>query len=134
VNFLAPWQHYVLGLFREGIAVDTPADPISAAKPTDLDVSPALPQVKRPSWKLLALALILAGVSDVFSFVFVLLLPVQWALDLTTAFLLFLIFGRRRAILPALIAEAIPGMGIFPVWILVVISIILYDDIKRRRS
>jgi hypothetical protein len=114
--------------------MDIPADPISAAKPTELVVSPALPPVKRPSWKLLALALILAGVSDVLSFVFVLLLPVQWALDLTTAFLLFLIFGRRRAILPALVAEAIPGMGIFPVWILVVISIILYDDIKRRRS
>jgi hypothetical protein len=36
--------------------------------------------------------------------------------------------------LPALVAEAIPGMGVFPVWILVVISIILYDDIKRRKS
>ena len=111
-----------------------PADPINAAESTDLAVSPALPQVKRPSWKLLALALVLAGVSDVLSFVFVLLLPVQWALDLTTAFLLFLIFGRRRAILPALVAEAIPGMGVFPVWILVVMSIILYDDIKRRKK
>jgi hypothetical protein len=118
----------------EGMPMSIPSDPISAAQPTDLEVSPALPQVKRPSWKLLALALVLAGVSDVLSFVFVLLLPVQWALDLTTAFLLFLIFGRRRAILPALVAEAIPGMGVFPVWILVVISIILYDDIKRRKK
>jgi hypothetical protein len=114
--------------------MDSSSDPIRAAQPTDLVVSPALPQVKRPSWKLLALAIVVAGVSDVLSFVFVLLLPVQWVLDLTTAFLLFLIFGRRRAILPALVAEAIPGMGIFPVWILVVISIILYDDIKRRKS
>ena len=114
--------------------MNVPSNPISDSQPTDLAVSPALPQVRRPSWKLLALALVLAGVSDVLSFVFVLLLPVQWALDLTTAFLLFLIFGKRRAILPALVAEAIPGMGVFPVWILVVISIILYDDIKRRKK
>ena len=109
---------------------------ITTARPTDLAASPALPQpqTKRPSWKLLALALLVAGVSDVLAFAFSLLLPVQWALDLTTAFLLFLIFGRRRAILPGLITEAIPGMGIFPIWILVVISIILYDDIKKRRS
>jgi len=114
--------------------MDIPAGPISTAKPTDLAVSPALPQVKRPSWKLLALALIVAGVSDAISFAVTFVLPLQWAVDIATAILLFLIFGRRRAILPGLIAEAIPGMGVFPVWILVVISIILYDDIKRRRS
>jgi hypothetical protein len=33
-----------------------------------------------------------------------------------------------------LIAEAIPGMGVFPVWVLVVTSIIVYDDIKARRK
>jgi hypothetical protein len=115
------------------MTMDIPADPLSAAKPTDLAISPALPQVKRPSWKLLALALVVAGVSDALSFAVSLVLPLQWTIDITTAILLFLIFGRRRAILPGLIAEAIPGMGIFPVWILVVISIILYDDIKGRR-
>jgi hypothetical protein len=46
---------------------------------------------------------------------------------------LFLVLGRRWVILPGLIAEAIPGMGIFPVWILVVVSIIVYDDIKLRK-
>ena len=110
------------------------AVPMGTAKPTDLVVQPALPQVKRPSWKLLALALVVAGVSDVVSFAVTLVLPLQWGVDLATAIALFLIFGRRRAILPGLIAEAIPGMGVFPVWILVVISIILYDDIKRRKS
>ena len=57
-----------------------------------------------------------------------------WALDLVTALLLFLILGRRWAILPGLVAEAIPGFGIFPAWILVVGSIILYDDIKKVRT
>jgi hypothetical protein len=57
----------------------------------------------------------------------------QWLIDLATAGLLFLILGRRWAILPGLVAEAIPGMGVFPVWILVVLSIIVYDDIKVRK-
>jgi hypothetical protein len=57
----------------------------------------------------------------------------EWLLDLVTAVLLFLILGRRWAILPGLIAEAIPGMGVFPVWVLVVLSIIAYDDIKVRK-
>jgi hypothetical protein len=106
----------------------------SITTPTDLAASPAVPQTKRPSWKLLALALVVAGVSDVVSFAVTLVLPLQWTVDVATAILLFLIFGRRRAILPGLITEAIPGMGVFPVWILVVISIILYDDIKGRRK
>jgi len=32
-----------------------------------------------------------------------------------------------------LVAEAILGMGVFPVWVLVVLSIIVYDDIKGRK-
>ncbi len=115
------------------MTMDIPAASVGAAKPTDLAVSSALPEVKRPSWKVLALALVVAGVSDALSFAVSLILPLQWVVDIATAILLFLILGRRRAILPGLIAEAIPGMGLFPVWILVVISIILYDDIKKRR-
>src|SRR5579862_906798 len=113
--------------------MDIPADPMSTAKPTDLAAAPALPQTGRPSWKLFALALVVAGVSDALSFAVALALPVQWAVDVATAILLFVILGRRWVILPGLIAEAIPGMGVFPVWVLVVISIILYDDIKARR-
>ncbi|HJY88493.1 MAG TPA: hypothetical protein VKE24_16790 [Candidatus Acidoferrales bacterium] len=82
----------------------------------------------------MALALALAVVSDVISFWAELVPPVEWVIDLGTAFLLFLILGRRWAILPGLIAEAIPGMGVFPVWVLVVVSIIVYDDIRARRK
>jgi len=56
--------------------------------------------------------------------------PIQWTLDLATAGLLFLILGRRWALLPGLIVEAIPGMGVFPIWILVVLSLVVYDEIK----
>ena len=82
----------------------------------------------------LVLALAVAAASDALAFFVELVLPLQWALDLATALLLFLILGRRWAILPGLVAEAIPGMGVFPVWILVVLSIIAYDEIRHPRK
>jgi len=91
------------------------------------------PARSRPSPKLLAIAFGGAAVSDVISFWTTLMPPVQWALDLATALFLFLVLGRRWAILPGLVAEAIPGLGIFPVWILVVLSIAAYNDIAKRR-
>jgi hypothetical protein len=93
------------------------------------------PSVERPSRKIIAIAFVAAAVSDFLSFWTVLAPPIQWVLDLATAFILFVILGRRWAILPGLIAEAIPGMGVFPVWILVVASIAVYDNIviKARR-
>ncbi len=89
-----------------------------------------LPPVSRPSRKRLAVAFLIAAVSDFLSFWAVLAPPIEWAIDLGTASLLFFILGRRWAILPGLVAEAVPGMGIFPVWVLVVLSILMYDDIK----
>jgi len=108
--------------------------PDATPRPTDIVVSPGLPQAKRYSWKTLALALLVAGVSDAISFAVALVLPLQWGIDAATAASLFLIFGRRRALLPGLIAEAIPGVGIFPVWLLVVVSIVLYDDIVKIKG
>jgi hypothetical protein len=100
---------------------------------TELVVGPVPYRVERPSRTRFGLALGVAAVSDVLSFAIDFILPLQWALDLATAILLFLILGRRWALLPGLIAEAIPGIGVFPVWFLVVISLIAYDDIKARR-
>jgi len=102
-------------------------------QPAALIVPEVLTPVQRPSRKRQAVAFLIAAVSDVLSFLTVLAPPMQWLIDLATALLLFLVLGRRWAILPGLIAEAIPGMGIFPVWILVVLSIIAYDDIKLRK-
>jgi hypothetical protein len=106
----------------------TPADHPVILTPTEV-----LAPVRRPSRKRQAVAFLIAAVSDFLSFWMVLALPMQWLIDLGTALLLFLVFGRRWAILPGLIAEAIPGMGVFPVWVLVVLSIIAYDDIKGRK-
>jgi hypothetical protein len=86
---------------------------------------------KRHSRVQMATAFGIAAVSDIFSIWLTFAPPFQWALDFATAFALFLILGKRWALLPGLIAEAIPGMGVFPVWVLVVASIIVYDGIKK---
>jgi hypothetical protein len=87
--------------------------------------------LKRHSRGKMAIAFGLAAVSDALSIWITFAPPFQWALDLVTAFLLFLIFGRRWVLLPGLVMEAIPGMGVFPWWVLVVLSIIMYDGIKK---
>ncbi|MGO8792878.1 MAG: hypothetical protein ACLQVL_36570 [Terriglobia bacterium] len=105
-----------------------PTEHLAVFTPTEV-----LAPIPRLSRKRQAVALVVAGLSDFVSFWTVLAPPMQWAVDLGTAFLLFLVLGRRWAILPGLITEAIPGMGVFPVWILVVLSVIVYDDIKGRK-
>jgi hypothetical protein len=89
--------------------------------------------INRVSRGRFAVAFVVAAFSDFISIWTEFAPPIQWLVDMATAGLLFLILGRRWALLPGLIAEAIPGMGIFPVWILVVISIVLYDEIKLHR-
>ena len=83
--------------------------------------------------KRLVLAFAVAAISDVLAVWVVLLPPLQWLLDLVTAFLLFLILGRQWLILPGLIAEAIPGIAVFPFWILVVASIAVWGKITKQR-
>jgi hypothetical protein len=76
-----------------------------------------------------AAAFALAAVSDFLSAWAEIVLPLQWVLDLLTAGILFLILGRQWMILPGLIAEAIPGVAIFPSWVLVVASIRLFGAV-----
>lgn len=76
-----------------------------------------------------ATAFAVAALSDFLSAWTEIVLPLQWALDLLTAGLLFLILGRQWLILPGLIAEAIPGIAMFPSWILVVASIAFWGAV-----
>jgi hypothetical protein len=70
---------------------------------------------KRP-----ALAFTIAALADGLS-VFLTLMPtVEWAGDLVTAILLFMVLGWQGILLPGLIMEAIPGLYVFPFWVLVV--------------
>jgi hypothetical protein len=77
----------------------------------------------------LAAAFTVAVISDVLSALLSLVPPVQWVIDIVTAVLLFMILGWRWAILPGLIAEAIPGFAVFPAWILVVGAIAVWGNI-----
>lgn len=96
--------------------------------------SQAIVPIKRLSRIRFALAFGVAALSDFISIWTEFAPPVQWLVDLGTAGLLFLILGRRWALLPGLVVEAIPGMGVFPVWILVVLSLAVYDEIKLRTA
>jgi len=99
-----------------------------STEPVQATASPT--PIKRHSRTQMGLAFGVAAVSDILSWV-ALVPPFDWLLDAATAFALFLILGKRWALLPGLVAEAIPGMGVFPVWVLVVLSIIAYDGIKK---
>lgn len=92
------------------------------------------PQAEPPRLRLsvknpLAAAFVVAVVSDVLSVWLEFVPPLQWGLDLVTALLLFLLLGRQWMILPALVAEAIPGTAVFPAWILVVVSVAIWGTV-----
>jgi hypothetical protein len=82
----------------------------------------------------LVAAFAVAVVSDILSAWLEFVPPLQWTLDVVTAYLLFLILGRQWLILPGLIAEAIPGLALFPFWVLVVGSIAVWGKIAKRRD
>ena len=103
-------------------------------KPAILTAETPIVSPKRPTRARIAIAFGVAAVSDFCSILAEFAPPIQWAIDGTTALLLFLILGRRWALLPGLVTEAIPGMGVFPVWVLVVLSIAIYDGIKKPRK
>ena len=72
------------------------------------------------SKKRLAVAFVVAGISDAIGAFTTLLPPIGWVVDLATALLLFILLGRQWLLLPGLVLEAIPGVGILPFWLLVV--------------
>lgn len=78
----------------------------------------------------IATAFAVAVVSDLASVWLEFAPPLQWGLDVATAAALFLILGRQWLILPALIAEAIPGLAVMPAWVMVVGSIAMWGTIN----
>lgn len=99
--------------------------------PPEEPVRPGGPELPLGRRGRIVLAFAIALVSDAMSVWLEFVPPMQWALDLVTAALLFLILGRQWMILPALVAEAIPGLAVFPAWILVVGSIAMWGTIKK---
>jgi hypothetical protein len=76
-------------------------------------------------------AFTLAALSDGLSVFFTFAPPVQWVADGATAVLLFLLLGRQWMLLPGLVFEAIPGLGVFPFWVLVVGAVAKWGTLRR---
>jgi hypothetical protein len=80
----------------------------------------------------LVLAFVIAGVSDVIGAFVSLAPPIGWAIDFVTAALLFVVLGWQWLLLPGLVLEAIPGIGILPFWVLVVGAIAVLGTPRPR--
>src|SRR4051794_2496760 len=82
--------------------------------------APAIPAALRFSKRQLALAFAVAAASDALGVFATFAPPLMLALDFATALLLFAVLGRQWVLLPGLVLEAIPGVGVVPVWLMVV--------------
>ena len=80
----------------------------------------------------LALAFVIAGISDAIGAFTTPLPPIGWGVDFVTALLLFLVLGRQWLLLPGLALEAIPGLGVLPFWLLVVGAIAVLGTPRPR--
>ena len=80
----------------------------------------------------LILAFTVAALADGLSFFLTLTPPVQWAVDLVTAIVLFMMLGWQWILLPGLIMEAIPGLYVFPFWVLVVGAVVMWGSARPK--
>lgn len=71
----------------------------------------------QPKWRA---ALIVAALSDALGFGLAVTGPFQVAGDLVTAVVLFVVLGFRWPLFVPLVTESIPGVALFPAWILFV--------------
>lgn len=88
--------------------------------------APLRPTFARPlllTKKRLGLALVLAVLSDAIGAFVTPMPPFAWVVDLITAIVLFIMLGWQWLLLPGILLEAIPGVGVLPFWVLVVIAI-----------
>jgi hypothetical protein len=89
--------------------------------------------VSRPfSKRQIFLAIVIAGASDAVCALVQFAPPVVWGVDLLTALLLFAVLGWSWLLLPGLVLEAIPGLGVIPFWLLVVGAILVWGTARPR--
>ncbi len=81
---------------------------------------------RRFSKRQIILAIVIAGASDALCASVLFAPPVVWGVDLLTAVLLFAVLGWQWLLLPGLILEAIPGLGVIPFWLLVVGAVLVW--------
>ena len=84
------------------------------------------------SKKRLALAFAIAGISDAIGTFTAWSPPIVWVVDVVTAILLFVVLGWHWLLLPGLVMEAIPGVGVLPFWLLVVGAIAVWGTARPK--
>jgi hypothetical protein len=84
------------------------------------------------SKKQLALAFAIAACADAIGVFTASLPPISWLVDIVTAILLFIVLGWHWLLLPGLVMEAIPGVGILPLWLLVVGAIAVLGTARPK--
>lgn len=79
-------------------------------------------------------AFVVSAISDAVSIAAEIVPPVEIAVDLVTACLLWMLLGWRWVMLPAFIAEAIPGLAMFPTWLLVTTACVVSPKVKSGKQ
>jgi hypothetical protein len=115
-----------------------PAEPLPP-RPPGMPANPppqpprlALPALTRISKRRLVLAFAIAGVSDLLSIWLTFVPPAEWGVDFVTALLLFAVLGWQWVLLPGLVLEAIPGVYVFPFWVLVVAAVAIWGSARPK--
>ena len=114
------------------MSTKVPVEVLSPETPIPHIEEPRVLPRPRFSGRRLALAFIMAALADGLSFFLTLTPPVQWAADLVTAILLFMVLGWQWILLPGLIMEAIPGLYVFPFWVLVVGAVAMWGTARPK--
>jgi hypothetical protein len=109
-----------------------PAKTERSGASSDAPSAPAR-DVSRPfSRRQIILAILIAGISDALCAFWLFVPPAVWAVDLVTALLLFAVLGWSWLLLPGLVLEAIPGLGVIPFWLLVVGAILVWGTARPK--
>lgn len=117
----------------------TPAGAIEASAPLRVTVTarpPTFEPASTPQWLgilRIVVAFVVSAISDAVSAAAEFVPPVEIAVDLVTALLLWMLLGWRWVMLPAFIAEAIPGLAMFPTWLLVTTACVVSPKVKNAR-
>lgn len=82
----------------------------------------------------LVLAFTVAAFADAISIFLTLTPPLQWSADVVAAVALFVVLGWQWILLPGLILEAIPGLSVFPFWVVVVGAVALWGAPRPKRN
>lgn len=105
---------------------------VGSPQPSGGTMSESIPG-RRFSRRRLALALVVALLADVISVAVTLAPPAQWVVDALTALTLFTVLGWQWLLLPGLLMEAIPGLSVFPFWVLVVAAVARWGTVRLVR-